>query len=106
MKGWIFLEGGERYERKVLTVSLLGLLAIGSILPIAAKAAETWDYGYNQSTMQWFNYYHHTAYKHYGTITKNGVTFLGPAANAGYWSKLNLDFSGLYATSYNKHIIY
>lgn len=92
-------------KRKVITASLLGLLAFGSIVPIAAKAAETWDYGYNQSTMQWYNYYYHTGYKHYGTITKNGVTYFGPTANPGYWSKLNLDFNGPYATTYNKYII-
>ncbi|ESU31420.1 hypothetical protein G3A_16830 [Bacillus sp. 17376] len=92
-------------KRKALTFALTGMLAMGSLIPIAAKAAETWDYGYNKSTMQWYNYYYHTGYKHYGTITKNGVTYYGPVANAGYWSKLNLDYNGPYAASYNKHIL-
>lgn len=92
-------------KKKALTFALLGLLGVGSIVPITAKAAESWDYGYNKSSMQWYNHYYHTGYKHYGSITKNGVTYNGPTASAGYWSRLNLDFNGPYAVTYNKHII-
>lgn len=93
-------------KRKVITFAILGLLAVGAIVPISAKAIETWDYGYNQSTMQWYNYYITSAGPHYGTITKNGVTWYGPTAQANYWSKLNLDYNGPYAVTYNKYVIY
>ncbi|AMR05977.1 lactococcin 972 family bacteriocin [Bacillus cereus] len=92
-------------KKKAITFALLGLLAVGSVVPITAKAAETWDYGYNQSKMQWYNHYLHSSLKHYGTITKNGVTYYGPVANPGGWSMLNLDFNGPYAVSYNKHVL-
>lgn len=96
-------------KRKIFTFALLGLLTVGSIIPIASKtvkASESWDYGFNQSTMQWYNYYYHSSLLHYGTITKNGVTYYGPTASAGYWSRLNLDFNGPYAATYNKYVIY
>lgn len=93
-------------KKKTFTFALLGLLTIGSIIPITAKAAETWDYGFNKSTMQWYNYYLHSSLKHYGSITKNGVTYYGPVANAGGWSRLNLDCNGPYAATYNKHVLY
>ncbi|WP_103621409.1 hypothetical protein, partial [Bacillus thuringiensis] len=73
-------------KKKAVTFALLGLLAVGSIVPITAKAAETWDYGYNKSTMQWYNHYFHSSYKHYGSITKNKVTYFGPTAGPGGWS--------------------
>ncbi|UPM55545.1 lactococcin 972 family bacteriocin [Gottfriedia acidiceleris] len=92
-------------RKKILTASLLALFACGSILPIVSKAAESWDYGYNKSTMQWFNHYYHSNSKHYGTITKNGITWFGPTANPGKWSYFYLDFNGPYATTYNKFII-
>lgn len=93
-------------KRKAITFALLGLLAVGAIVPMAAKAAESWDYGYNKSTMEWFNYYWHSSYKHYGTITKNGATYPGPVASPGYWSELNLPYNGPYAVTYGKKIIY
>ena len=94
-------------KKKFVTFALLGLLAISSIIPLTnAQAAESWDYGYNKSTMQWFNHYYHSSAKHYGSITKNGATWLGPTAGAGVWSRLNLDFNGPYAVTYNKHIIF
>ncbi|KYC98267.1 lactococcin 972 family bacteriocin [Heyndrickxia sporothermodurans] len=92
-------------KRKVITFSLLALLVLGAIVPIASKAAETWNYGYSKTTKQWYNHYYHSGFKHYGTITKNGVTYTGPIAQPGYWSQLNLDYNGPYAVTYNKYII-
>jgi hypothetical protein len=100
-----YSKGVEVLRRKVLTIALLGLLGLGSIVPITAQAAESWDYGYNKSTMQWYNHYYHSSYKHYGSIRKNGVTYFGPTANAGYWSRFYLDYNGPYAVTYNKHTI-
>ncbi|QWJ09063.1 hypothetical protein [Bacillus mycoides] len=91
-------------KKKGITLALVGLLGVGSLIPVTAKAAESWDYGYNQSTKQWYNYYHHTGLTHWGSITKNGVKYNGPVASAGYWSKLNLDFNGPYQAYYNKHV--
>ena len=94
-------------KKKMITFVLLGLLAVGSIIPISASAAETWDYGINKSKQQWYNYYLHSSSKHYGSITKtgSGITYFGPTANAGGWSRLNLDVNGPYAVTYNKHIV-
>jgi hypothetical protein len=89
-------------KKKISTFALLGLLAVGSIVPTVAKAAESWDYGFNQSKMQWYNHYYHSSLRHYGTITKNGVTYYGPTAGPGGWSKLNLDYNGPYSATYDK----
>lgn len=56
--------------------------------------------------MQWYNDYYNFSYRHYGTITKNGVTYFGPTANAGYRSSLRLDFNGPYDVTYNKYVLY
>lgn len=90
----------------MLTFALLGLLAVGSIAPIAVKAAESWDYGYSQGRMQWYNYYLHSGLRHYGTITKNSVTYYGPTAGPGSWSRLDLDYNGPYACTYNKYAFF
>jgi hypothetical protein len=93
-------------KKKIITFALFGLLAVGSIVPMAAKAMESWSYGFNQSGMYWYNYYIHSGYKHYGTITKNGVTWYGPVAQPNYWSRLELAYNGPYAATYNKYVIY
>lgn len=90
-------------KKKVLTFALLGLLAVGTIVPSVVKAGESWDYGYNSNRRQWYNYYLHSYMRHYGTITKNGVTYYGPTAGPGGWSRLDLDFNGPYAVTYNKY---
>lgn len=92
-------------KKKAITFVLLGLLGISSIIPLTAKAGETWNYGYDSSKMQWYNHYYHTDYRHFGSISKNNLTYYGPVANPGYWSKLNLDFNGPYAVTYQKYVI-
>lgn len=92
-------------KRKVLTFTLIGLLAVGSIVPLTAKALESWNYGYNKSTMQWYNEYYHSQYRHYGTITRNGFTYAGPIAIPGSWSNLYIDYNGPYLATYDKYII-
>ncbi|MDA1536433.1 MULTISPECIES: lactococcin 972 family bacteriocin [Bacillus] len=91
-------------KKKGITFALVGLLGVGSLIPVTAKAAESWDYGYNQSKKQWYNHYYHTGLTHWGSISKNGARYNGPVASAGYWSRLNLDFNGPYKVSYNKHV--
>jgi hypothetical protein len=92
-------------KKKMLTFALLGVLGVSSIIPTVANGAETWNYGYNKSSMQWYNHYYHSDLRHYGSITKNGTVWYGLVANGGYWSKLNINFDGPYAVSYNKHIV-
>ncbi|MHC5250974.1 hypothetical protein ACYRFS_06960 [Listeria kieliensis] len=92
-------------KKKIFAFALTGVIAVSSILPVVSYAAETWNRGYNKSTMQWYNHYRHSGYRHFGAITKNGVTYKGPTAAPGYWSKLNLKFNGPYRVTYSKHII-
>lgn len=94
-------------KRKAIIVVLLGLLAIGSIIPASVGAAESWNYGLDKtsSPMAWYNNYWHSSYVHYGSITKNGVTWFGPRANPGYWSNFRLEVNGPYAVTYDKHIV-
>lgn len=92
--------------KKKLLVGLLSMaLLAGAIVPTITSAAESWNYGYNKSTMQWYNDYNHSSYVHYGSIHKNGVTYFGPRASAGSWSRLRLDYNGPYLATYNKHIV-
>jgi hypothetical protein len=99
--------GARKMKRKIITVALLGLLAVGSIVPLATKAMETWDYGYDKSGMYDYNYYITSeGSQHYGSITKNGLTWFGPSKPANQWSKFNLDYTGPYLVTYNKHIVY
>lgn len=93
-------------KKKAITIALLGLLAIGSIVPITAKAMERWDYGYNQDGMYNYNYYITSVGSHYVSMTKNGVTYTSPVQTANNWSKLHLAYTGPYAVYYNKYIIY
>lgn len=92
-------------KKKLVTFVLLAVIVVSFILPVAVQAAESWNRGYNKKSMQWYNNYLHSSCLHYGTIYKNGVTYKGPTASAGYWSKINLDFNGPYAVTYNKYVI-
>ena len=92
-------------KKKIITFSLLGLLTIGSIASITVSAAESWDYGFNQKTMQWYNDYYHSDFTHYGSITKNGVPYYGPRAGAKAWSRLRVDYNGQYSATYNTHVL-
>lgn len=97
---------GMKKMKKKLLVGLLSLtLLVGVVIPLSASAAESWDYGYNKTTMQWYNDYLHSSKKHYGSIYKNGVTYFGPTANPNGWSRLRLDFNGPYAVQYYKHTV-
>lgn len=55
--------------------------------------------------MQWYNDYYHSDFTHYGSITKNGVTYYGPRAGAKAWSRLRVDYNGPYSATYNKHVL-
>lgn len=88
-------------KKKLLTIALLGLLTVGAAVPMVANAAETWDYGLDG--LNSYNNYYHSGLRHYGSIGKNGVTYLGPIASAGYWSRLTVQYTGPYAITYDKH---
>lgn len=88
-------------KKKVKTI-LITLLTVASMVPIVAQASESWKYGYNASRYQWYNHYYNSNYRHYGTITYKGLTYLGPTAKPGVWSNLNMDCTGPYSVSYGK----
>ncbi|TYS89987.1 lactococcin 972 family bacteriocin [Rossellomorea aquimaris] len=91
-------------KKKLITFSLLSLLIVSAIIPLAASAAETWDYGYDKTNMRHYNHYYHSSYSHYTTTTKNGITYFGPTASPGYWSRFYLDYTGPYKVTFNKYI--
>ncbi len=89
-------------KKKTIAFVLATMVAIGAVMPIAASAASTWNYGYNKSTMQDYNEYLHNSFRHYVTITKSGTTWYSGVAQPRYWAKLYVDYTGPYRVSYNK----
>ncbi|WP_027634703.1 hypothetical protein [Clostridium hydrogeniformans] len=95
-------------KKKIATIALAIGLMVTTIAPVAVHAYDSWDYGidHSKNPIEWYNHYYHSSLKHYGSITKNGYTYYGPTASAGYWSRLNLEVTGPYAVTYNRHTIF
>ncbi|MEB4596201.1 lactococcin 972 family bacteriocin [Bacillus amyloliquefaciens] len=93
-------------KKRFIAMLLTALVAVSVIIPISASAAaETWNYGYDKKKMQHYSDYYHAFYRHYTTMTKNGVTYVGPTAQPKYWSKFRLDYTGPYKVTFKKYSI-
>ncbi|MCY9099742.1 lactococcin 972 family bacteriocin [Bacillus inaquosorum] len=93
-------------KKKFAAFLLLTIVAISTIIPVAASAGsgEKWNYGYDKKKMQDYNDYYHWLYRHNSSITKKGINYPGRIAQPRYWSKLRLDYTGPYKVTYHKHV--
>lgn len=93
-------------KKKVITVALSSMLAVGALVPITASAGgfESWSYGFDKNKMQDYSIYRHDLYNHSSGITKKGKTFFSKIAPKGVNAGIFLDFTGPYKVDYHKYI--
>lgn len=90
-------------KKKIITVALSSMLALGALAPITSSASENWSYGYNKDIQLHYSVYMHSALYHSSGITVANVNYRSEIKPAGKAAKKHLPYTGPYNVTYQKY---
>jgi len=97
-------EVGIIMKKKVITLALSSMLAVGVLAPITSSATESWKYGYNKEEMLHYSVYGHSVFYHSSGLTRANVNYRSEIKPPGKAAVKYLPYNGPYNVTYQKYI--